>query len=48
MPQRLVAGKFSINGVDLAPVDETVALANDLIDYQATVTVEAIRQAIGQ
>jgi len=48
MPQRIAAGKFTINGVDLAPVEETVALANDLIDYQATITVDAIRRAIGQ
>ena len=46
-PQRIAAGKFSINGVDLAPVDETVALAEQLIDYQATVTVEAVRRATG-
>jgi len=48
MPQRAAAGKFSINGVDLAPVDETVALANELIDYQAAVTVAAIQRAIGR
>ena len=47
MPQRRAKGEFSINGVALDPVEKTLALANRLIDYQATVTVEAIRKAIG-
>jgi hypothetical protein len=49
MPQRVAAGKLSINGVDPAPVvEEMLALANELIDYQVTVTAEATRKAIGQ
>jgi len=45
--QRRAAGLFRINGVELDPVDETQALARALVDYQAEVTVEAIRKAIG-
>jgi creatinine amidohydrolase/Fe(II)-dependent formamide hydrolase-like protein len=48
MPQRVAAGLFSINGIELAPAEETIGLANDLIDYQAEVTVEAILKAIGR
>lgn len=48
MEQRMRAGRFSINGVALAPVEETIALADDLVAYQAEVTVEAIRRALGR
>lgn len=47
LPQRLAAGKLTINGVDLLPLDRTLALARRLVDYQATFTVEAIRRALG-
>jgi len=46
--QRRAAGLFQINGVDLDPVDETQALARALVDYQAEVTVEAIKKALGR
>ena len=46
MPQRLKAHNFSINGVELAPAEKTIALAEELADYQATVTVAAIRESI--
>jgi creatinine amidohydrolase/Fe(II)-dependent formamide hydrolase-like protein len=46
MEERIEAGLFSINGVDLAPVDGTVGLARRLVDAQADVTVEAIRRRI--
>jgi creatinine amidohydrolase/Fe(II)-dependent formamide hydrolase-like protein len=46
MPQRIAAGKFSINGVPLAPADSTIALGNRLVEYQADVTVQAILKAI--
>lgn len=46
MKQRVAAGKFKINGVDLAPVEKTVALGKQLIDYRAEVAVKAIRKAI--
>jgi hypothetical protein len=43
MQERLARGKFSINGVDLAPVERTIALGRALVDHIATVTVQAIR-----
>ena len=44
--QRKRVGQFSINGVDLAPEERTVALARELVDWIADVTVTAIREAI--
>ncbi|MFH1762980.1 MAG: creatininase family protein [Gemmatimonadota bacterium] len=45
--ERRAAGLFRINGVELDPMDETLAMARALVDYQAEVTVEAIRRALG-
>ena len=45
---RMDAGLFRINGVELAPVDRTLALARALVAYQAEVTVHAIRARIGE
>ena len=45
--QRRKAGLFRINGVELDPAEKTLALARGLVDYQAQVTVEAIREALG-
>ncbi len=47
MKQRLAAGKFSINGVDLAPVEKTIAWGKKIIDFRADATVKAIRKTIG-
>jgi creatinine amidohydrolase len=47
LAQRMKKGLFSINGVELAPAERTVALAEDLIAYQSSVTVAAIRKSIG-
>ncbi|MDB6168177.1 MAG: hypothetical protein JWM88_1041 [Verrucomicrobia bacterium] len=48
MPQRVAAGKFSINGVSLAPLDTTLAMARRIVDYRATVTVDAYHKLIGE
>lgn len=48
MKERRAAGKFSINGVDLAPADRTIAVGKRLVDYRASITVEAIRKARGK
>jgi creatinine amidohydrolase len=48
MQQRLDRGRFSINGVELAPAQRTIALARELVDHIATVTAEAIQRAIGR
>jgi creatinine amidohydrolase/Fe(II)-dependent formamide hydrolase-like protein len=45
--QRREKGLFSINGVPLDPLEETLRLARRLVDYQAEVTVEAILQETG-
>lgn len=47
MDQRLERGLFSINGVELAPPERTIELGSALADYQAEVTVRAIRAAMG-
>jgi creatinine amidohydrolase len=44
--ERMAAGLFHINGVELAPVEKTRALARRLVAYQARVTVEAIRRRL--
>ena len=48
MKQRIAAGKFKINGVDLAPVEKTVEWGKQLIDYRAEIAVKAIRKSIGE
>ncbi|HUP82262.1 MAG TPA: creatininase family protein [Pirellula sp.] len=45
MKQRVAAGKFKINGIDLAPVEQTIAWGKKIIDYRADVTVKAIYAA---
>jgi creatinine amidohydrolase/Fe(II)-dependent formamide hydrolase-like protein len=42
--QRQKAGNFRINGVELAPVDKTVAWGRKIIDYRAEQTVKAVNQ----
>jgi len=44
MEQRIKAGNFRINGVDLAPADKTIAWGKKIIDYRAEQTVKAIRE----
>jgi creatinine amidohydrolase/Fe(II)-dependent formamide hydrolase-like protein len=45
MNERLKAGKFKINGVDLAPADKTIEIGRKIIDLRAELTVQAIRKA---
>ena len=44
--ERMAVGLFHINGVELAPVEKTQALARGLVAYQARITVEAIRRRL--
>ena len=44
--QRLEAGLFSINGVDLSPLELTVENGRRLVDYRAEITARAIRRSI--
>jgi len=48
MEERVAAGRFSINGVPLAPLDRTLATARRLVDWRAAVTVEAIQRTLGR
>ncbi|WP_428275693.1 creatininase family protein [Candidatus Palauibacter sp.] len=44
--QRMDAGLFSINGVDLSPLERTVENGRLLVDYRAEITARAIRRSI--
>lgn len=47
MNERIAAGKFRINGVDLAPAAKTIEWGRKIIDFRAEITVEAVRKAVG-
>ena len=47
MKQRIAAGKFRINGIDLAPAEKTIEWGRKIVEYRAGITVSAIRRAIG-
>ncbi|OWK40154.1 creatininase family protein [Fimbriiglobus ruber] len=44
--QRQAAKKFSINGVDLAPIEKTAEWGKKIIDFRADLTVKAIRKTV--
>ncbi|MEX2466700.1 MAG: creatininase family protein [Gemmatimonadota bacterium] len=44
--QRMDAGLFSINGVDLEPLSRTIANGRRLVQYRAEITARAIREAM--
>jgi len=48
MKERLAAKKFRINGVELAPAEQTIAWGKKIVDFRASATVKAIRQAIAK
>lgn len=43
MEQRLKAGNFRINGIDLAPAERTIAWGRKIIDHRAEQVVQALR-----
>ena len=45
--ERIAAGRFTINGVDLAPASKSIEWGRKIIDHRATLTVDAIRRAVG-
>ena len=47
MKQRIAAGKFHINGFELAPVEKTIEWGRKIASYRAEQTVAAIHKAIG-
>lgn len=44
--QRIAAGLFSINGVDLNPLTQTIENGRRLVEYRAEITARAIRASI--
>ena len=44
--QRIAAGKFHINGVDLAPADKTIRWGERILKFRADASVRAIQQAL--
>jgi creatinine amidohydrolase/Fe(II)-dependent formamide hydrolase-like protein len=48
MKERIAAGKFRINGVELTPAAKTIEWGKKIVDYRAGVTVSAIQKAIGK
>ena len=44
--QRQAAGKFSINGIPLTPIEKTVAWGKRIVDFRADRTVKVIRQRL--
>lgn len=44
--ERIKAGKFRINGVDLAPVEKTAAWGRKIADFRAEATIDALRRAM--
>jgi creatinine amidohydrolase/Fe(II)-dependent formamide hydrolase-like protein len=48
MKERIAAGKFRINGVDLAPVAKSIEWGKKIVDYRAGSTVSAIQKSIGK
>ncbi len=45
--QRVAAGKATINGLSIAPKEETIAVGRKLLQFRVSQTVEAIRAAVG-
>lgn len=45
--QRIKADRFRINGVNLAPAEDTIKWGHRLIDFRADATVAALRKSIG-
>ena len=45
--ERIAVGKFSINGVKLAPVEKTIVWGQRIIDFRAEATVKAIHAEVG-
>ena len=48
MKERIAAGKFKINGVDLTPAEKTIEWGRKIINVRAEATVAAIRKALGK
>jgi hypothetical protein len=47
LAQRTRDGKAMINGVDLLPLDKTLEMGRKIVALRTTLTVDAIRKAMG-
>jgi creatinine amidohydrolase len=48
MKERIAAGKFRINGIDLAPAEKTIEWGKKIVAHRAEQTVAAIHKAMGK
>jgi creatinine amidohydrolase/Fe(II)-dependent formamide hydrolase-like protein len=48
MNQRIAADKFHINGVDLAPAEETIEWGRKIVNFRAETTVKAIKASLAK
>jgi creatinine amidohydrolase/Fe(II)-dependent formamide hydrolase-like protein len=48
MKERIAAGTFRINGVDLAPAEKTIEWGRKIVEYRAELTVAAIKKSQGR
>jgi creatinine amidohydrolase len=48
MDQRIAAGKFRINGIDLAPAAKTIEWGRKIVDFRARATVDAIQRSFAR
>ena len=48
MEQRIAAGNFRINGIELAPAGETMEWGRRIVDFRAEAAVKAIRKVRGK
>lgn len=48
MKERIKAGKFSINGVNLAPPEKTIRIGKEVVEFRAQKTLEAIEKALAR
>jgi hypothetical protein len=48
MKERIAAGKYRINGVDLAPVEKTIEWGRKIVNYRAELSVAAIKKAMSR
>ncbi|MGE3409830.1 MAG: creatininase family protein [Pirellulales bacterium] len=46
MEERITAGKFQINGINLAPAEKTIAWGRKIVAFRTDQTVKAVRGAI--
>ena len=46
MNERIKAGKFSINGVNLVPAAKTIAIGKEVVEFRAGKTIEAIKKVL--